>query len=55
MHWGELEKMKTDRKIILPQELQQEMIKFFLETSIPRKKKEKRNLLSKEIDRSDKK
>ena len=27
-------------KIILPDELQKEMFKFFMETSIPRKKKE---------------
>ena len=47
--------MKSTEKIILPKGLQQEMIKFFLETSIPRKKKEKRDLLSKKIDRSDKK
>ena len=33
-------------KITLPKELQKEMIKFFLKTSIPRKKREKLRLLS---------
>ena len=46
-------------KIILPDELQKEMFKFFLETSIPRKKKEleeQARLLSEnqKTDRSDK-
>ena len=45
-------------KITLPDELQKEMFKFFLETSIPRKKKEleeKARLLSEnqKTDRSD--
>ena len=45
-------------KITLPDELQKEMFKFFLETSIPRKKKEleeKARLLSEiqQTDRSD--
>jgi hypothetical protein len=31
---------KKKAKITLPDELQKEMFKFFLETSIPRKKKE---------------
>ena len=44
-------------KIILPDELQEQMMKFFLKTSIPRKKKmelEKRRVLSenKNADRS---
>ena len=46
-------------KITLPDELQREMFKFFLETSIPRKKREleeKARLLSEiqKTDRSDK-
>ena len=46
------------KKITLPDELQKEMFKFFLETSIPRKKKEleeKARLLSEnqKSDRSD--
>jgi len=45
-------KMKEDKKITLPKELQVQMIKFFLKTSIPRKKKEEANLLSEyEADR----
>ena len=43
-------------KITLPKELQREMLKFFMKTSIPRKKQEKMRLLSeKNSDRSDKK
>jgi len=34
-------------KITLPKELQEQMIKFFLKTSIPKKKKEQERLLSK--------
>ena len=46
--------MKEEEKITLPKELQEEMIKFFLKTSIP-KKKEKNNLLSgNKADRGDK-
>ena len=33
-------------KITLPKEIQREMIKFFLKTSIPRMKREKLNLSS---------
>jgi len=45
--------MEESKKITLPKELQREMIKFFLKTSIPRKKKEKLNLLSEnKTDRS---
>jgi len=33
-------------KIVLPEELQKQMLKFFLKTSIPRIKKEKLALLS---------
>ena len=48
--------MEKEEKITLPQELQEEMIKFFLTTSIPKKKREKTNLLSEnETDRSGKK
>ena len=40
-------------KITLPVELQKQMIKFFLKTSIPRKKHEKKQLLSEtKTDRS---
>ena len=43
-------------KITLPKELQREMLKFFMKTSIPRKKQEKMRLLSeKNSDGSDKK
>jgi len=38
--------MKQDKKITLSKELQEQMIKFFLKTSVPRRKKEKANLLS---------
>ena len=42
-------------KITLPEELQKQMIKFFLKTSMPRIKKEKMNLLSEQkSDGSDK-
>lgn len=45
--------MKEKEKITLPKELQEEMIKFFLKTSIPKKKKERTSLLSEKItDRS---
>ena len=52
-------KYQNVEKIILPDELQKEMFKFFMETSIPRKKKEleeKARLLSEnqKTDRSDK-
>ena len=40
-------------KITLPKETQEEMIKFFLKTSIPRKKEERTSLLSEnKTDRS---
>jgi hypothetical protein len=43
-------------KITLPQELQRQMLKFFLKTSIPRIKQEKLNSLSEtKTDRSVKK
>ena len=39
--------MKDDNgKITLPKELQKQMLKFFLKTSIPRIKQEKNRLLS---------
>jgi len=48
--------MGENQKITLPKELQEQMIKFFLKTSIPRKKREKINLLSENVtDRSNKK
>ena len=57
MFWGE--RMNEENgKLTIPKELQREMLKFFLKTSIPRKKleKEKNRLLSeKNSDRSDKK
>lgn len=37
---------EADKKITLPKELQKQMLKFFLKTSIPRIKQEKLNLLS---------
>jgi hypothetical protein len=40
-------------KITLPQELQRQMLKFFLKTSIPRRKQEKIRFLSEnKTDRS---
>ena len=49
--------MKEDNsKLTIPKELQKEMLKFFMKTSIPRKKQEKIRLLSEQnSDRSDKK
>ena len=49
--------MKEDNtKLTIPKELQREMLKFFMKTSIPRKKQEKDRLLSvKKTDGSDKK
>jgi len=38
--------LNEEGKITLPKEIQKEMIKFFLKTSIPRKKQEKTSLLS---------
>ena len=45
---------KEQDKIILPKETQIEMMKFFLRTSIPRKKKLEQEHLSKTNDRSEK-
>ena len=48
--------MKEEDKITLPKELQKQMIKFFLKTSIPKKKQEKIHLLSEnKTDRGNKK
>jgi len=41
---------KEENKIILPKEVQIEMMKFFLRTSIPRKKKQEQACLSKSND-----
>ena len=41
--------MKEEQKITLPKEIQEEMIKFFLKTSIPKKKQEEIKLLSEKI------
>ena len=38
--------MENEKKIVLPKELQKEMFKFFLKTSMPRIKK------AKELDKS---
>ena len=48
---------KKKGKITLPKELQREMLKFFMKTSIPRKKQEKLRLLSddKKSDRREEK
>ena len=37
---------EENKKVTVPKELQKEMLKFFLKTSIPRIKKEKLRLLS---------
>ena len=44
--WSMDKTSQQNEKITLPKELQQQMIKFFLKTSIPRKKNEKINLSS---------
>ena len=44
---------KEQEKIILPKEVQIEMMKFFLRTSIPRKKKQEMSRLSNKNDGSD--
>ena len=41
------------KKIVLPKELQIEMMNFFLRTSIPRKKKMEQERLSNTSDRGD--
>jgi hypothetical protein len=40
-------------KIILPKDLQKQMLEFFLRTSIPRIKQEKQALLSEKTEKSD--
>ena len=50
----EMNEQKEQKKIILPREVQTEMMKFFLKTSIPRKKREKQSRLSNTNDRSEK-
>ena len=40
MYFEEIKLGDKKEKITLPDELQKEMFKFFMETSIPRKKKE---------------
>jgi hypothetical protein len=37
---------KEEQKIVLPKEVQEEMLRFFLRTSIPRKKKNEQLRLS---------
>jgi len=46
-------KVLEQKKIILPKEVQKELMKFFLRTSIPRKKRLEEERLSKTNDRSD--
>lgn len=47
---------EDNSKITLPKELQKQMLKFFLKTSIPKIKQEKNRLLSEnKSDRSDEK
>jgi len=41
------------KKITLPKDLQKEMLKFFLKTSIPRKKQQQASALSETSDRGD--
>lgn len=41
-----------EKKIILPKDVQIEMMKFFLKTSIPRKKREEQERLSNKNDGS---
>jgi len=48
----EMKDKKEQDKIILPKEVQKEMMKFFLKTSIPRKKKQENSRLSKTNDGS---
>jgi len=48
-----LKGQEEQKTIILPRELQTEMMKFFLQTSIPRKKKLEMERLSNSNDRSE--
>ena len=52
---AEKKKEKEQDKIILPKEIQVEMMKFFLKTSIPRKKKQElqKSQLSNTTDRGE--
>jgi len=51
---AEVEYVSEDKKrITLPKNLQVEIMKFFLKTSIPKIKKEKESRLSKSNDRGD--
>ena len=44
---GEIRNQQTcDKKVVLPRELQREMLKFFLKTTVPRMKQKKLNLSS---------
>jgi len=45
---------KKEKTIILPKDVQKEMMEFFLRTSIPRKKKQELSSLSNKNDRSEK-
>ncbi|MCL2165297.1 MAG: hypothetical protein FWH55_13145 [Oscillospiraceae bacterium] len=47
------EAQKEEDKIVLPKEVQIEMMKFFLRTSIPRRKKQENSRLSNKDDGSD--
>jgi len=55
MNEQNMEQKEECKKIVLPEELQIEMMKFFLRTSIPRKKREEqeKNRLSNTSDRSE--
>ena len=48
-----MDEENTGKKIILPKDLQIEMLKFFLKTSIPRKKQQQASALSENSDRGD--
>ena len=45
---------KEEKTIILPKDVQKEMMEFFLRTSIPRKKKQELSRLSNKNDGSEK-
>ena len=53
---GKQEQKEQKKKIVLPEDVQIEMMKFFLRTSIPRikKKREEQARLSNKNDRSEK-
>jgi len=50
---AEMKEKKEQKPIILPEETQIEMMKFFLRTSIPKKKREEQARLSNSNDRSE--